>query len=56
MAKVIDINLTGAFIGSKAAVNQFFKEDKKGVILNTSSVHDTIPWPNYANYALVKAD
>lgn len=52
--KVIDINLTGAFIGSKAAVNQFFKEDKKGVILNTSSVHDTIPWPNYANYAASK--
>lgn len=52
--KVIDINLTGAFIGSKAAVNQFFKDDKKGVILNTSSVHDTIPWPNYANYAASK--
>ncbi len=29
MAKVIDINLTGAFISSKAAVNQFLKEDKK---------------------------
>lgn len=52
--RVIDINLTGAFIGSKAAVNHFFKEDKKGVILNTSSVHDTIPWPNYANYAASK--
>ena len=29
MAKVIDINLTGAFIGSREAVNQFLKEDKK---------------------------
>ncbi|HJG67771.1 MULTISPECIES: glucose 1-dehydrogenase [Staphylococcus] len=52
--KVIDINLTGAFLGSKAAVNQFLKENKKGVILNTSSVHDKIPWPNYVNYAASK--
>jgi glucose 1-dehydrogenase len=52
--KVIDINLTGAFTGSKEAVKQFLKEDKKGVILNTSSVHDTIPWPNYVNYAASK--
>ena len=52
--KVIDVNLTGAFLGSKAAVNQFLKEDKKGIILNTSSVHDRIPWPNYVNYAASK--
>jgi len=54
MAKVIDINLTGAFIGSREAINQFLKEDKKGVIINTSSVHDTIPWPNYVHYASSK--
>ncbi|MGN5883591.1 MULTISPECIES: glucose 1-dehydrogenase [Staphylococcus] len=52
--KVIDINLTGAFIGSREAVKYFLKEDKKGVILNTSSVHDTIPWPYYVNYAASK--
>lgn len=52
--KVIDINLTGAFMGAKAAVNHFLNEDKKGVIINTSSVHDTIPWPNYVNYAASK--
>lgn len=52
--KVIDVNLTGAFIGSKTAINQFLKEDKKGIIINTSSVHDKIPWPNYVNYAASK--
>lgn len=52
--KVIDINLTGAFMGAKEAVNQFLKEDKPGVIINTSSVHDRIPWPNYVNYAASK--
>lgn len=45
--KVIDINLTGAFVGSREAINQFLKENKKGTIINISSVHDTIPWPNY---------
>ena len=24
------------------------------MIINTSSVHDTIPWPNYVNYAASK--
>ena len=46
-SKAIDINLTGAFVGSREAVKYFRKEDKPGVIINTSSVHDTIPWPNY---------
>lgn len=52
--KVIDINLTGAFIGSREAIKQFRDEDKQGVIINTSSVHDTIPWPNYVHYASSK--
>lgn len=54
MAKVIDINLTGTFIGSREAIKQFRDEDKQGVIINTSSVHDTIPWPNYVHYASSK--
>ncbi|MEL0537831.1 glucose 1-dehydrogenase [Staphylococcus debuckii] len=53
-SKAIDINLTGAFVGSREAVKYFRKEDKPGVIINTSSVHDTIPWPNYVNYAASK--
>ena len=52
--KVIDINLTGAFIGSREAINHFLKENKQGVIINTASVHDRIPWPNYVNYAASK--
>ncbi len=52
--KVIDINLTGAFVGSREAINQFLKENKKGTIINISSVHDTIPWPNYVHYAASK--
>lgn len=52
--KVIDINLTGAFVCSREAINQFLKENKKGTIINISSVHDTIPWPNYVHYAASK--
>ena len=29
-------------------------ENKKGTIINISSVHDTIPWPNYVHYAASK--
>lgn len=53
--KALDVNLTGAFIGSREAVKYFLKEDKKGVIINTASVHDIIPWPYYINYSASKA-
>ena len=41
-------------MGSREAINQFLKENKKGTIINISSVHDTIPWPNYVHYAASK--
>jgi len=41
-------------VGSREAINQFLKENKKGTIINISSVHDTIPWPNYVHYAASK--
>lgn len=53
-SKVIDINLTGAFLGSREAVNYYLEHDIKGQIINTSSVHDKVPWPNYVNYAASK--
>ena len=53
-SKVIDINLTGAFIGSREVINYYLEHDIKGQIINTASVHDVIPWPNYVNYAASK--
>nr|WP_263314973.1 glucose 1-dehydrogenase [Mammaliicoccus sp. Marseille-Q6498] len=53
-SKVIDINLTGAFLGSREAVKYYLEHDIKGQIINTASVHDVIPWPNYVNYAASK--
>lgn len=52
--KVIDVNLTGVFLGTKAALNYFLEHDKKGNIINMSSVHEQIPWPTFAHYAASK--
>ncbi len=52
--KVIDVNLTGVFLGSKAALNHFLEHDKKGIIINLSSVHERIPWPTFAHYSASK--
>lgn len=52
--RVIDVNLTGVFLGSKAALNYFLKKNKKGNIINMSSVHEQIPWPTFAHYAASK--
>lgn len=52
--KVTKVNLTGVFLGTKAALNYFLKQDKKGNIINMSSVHEQIPWPTFAHYAASK--
>ena len=59
--KVLDVNLTGAFLCSRAAVRQFLKQDAVaeqsrsiGKIVFISSVHQLIPWSGHANYAASK--
>ncbi|EOT36319.1 glucose-1-dehydrogenase [Enterococcus durans] len=52
--KVIKVNLTGVFLGTKAALNYFKGETRKGNIINMSSVHEQIPWPTFAHYAASK--
>ena len=59
--KVLDVNLTGAFLCSRAAVRQFLEQDavaeqsrSVGKIVFTSSVHQVIPWSGHANYAASK--
>lgn len=52
--KVINIDLTGVFLGTKVALNYFLEHDQKGNIINMSSVHEQIPWPNFASYAAAK--
>lgn len=52
--KVINVNLTGVFLGTKAALNYFVEKKKPGSIINMSSVHEQIPWPTFAHYAASK--
>ncbi|WP_251546479.1 glucose-1-dehydrogenase [Limosilactobacillus caecicola] len=52
--RVINVNLTGVFLGTKAALDYFLSHDKQGNIINMSSVHEQIPWPTFAHYAASK--
>ncbi len=52
--KVLAVNLTGVFLGSKAALAQFVETGTKGVIVNLSSVHEKVPWPTFAHYTASK--
>jgi len=59
--RVIEVNLTGAFLCARAAVRQFLRQQPRpersrarGKIVFTSSVHQIIPWSGHANYAASK--
>ncbi|EMA6341791.1 glucose 1-dehydrogenase [Bacillus cytotoxicus] len=52
--RVIETNLTGAFLGSREAIKYFVENDIKGSVINMSSVHEKIPWPLFVHYAASK--
>ncbi|GED03155.1 SDR family oxidoreductase [Bacillus atrophaeus] len=52
--KVIDVNVTGTFMGAKAALKHMMKHNIKGNVLNISSVHQQIPRPLNVQYSTSK--
>jgi glucose 1-dehydrogenase len=59
--KVIDVNLTGQFLCSRAAIREYLRRGPQpeiskatGKIVCISSVHQRIPWARHANYAASK--
>jgi glucose 1-dehydrogenase len=52
--KVIEVNLFGAFLCAREALQRMVRQ-KSGVILSTSSVHELIAWSGYSAYAASKA-
>ncbi|MGD1942602.1 MAG: glucose 1-dehydrogenase [Leptolyngbyaceae cyanobacterium] len=52
--QVIDVNLRGAYLCAREAIQQFLKQEKPGVIINVSSVHEVIPRPQYISYSISK--
>jgi glucose 1-dehydrogenase len=52
--KVLAVNLRGAFMCAREAIRHWLDEDKRGSIVNVSSVHQLIPKPDYLGYSVSK--
>lgn len=52
--KMLSVNLRGAYLCCRSAIQQFLKAEKGGVIINNSSVHEVIPRPGYVGYTISK--
>lgn len=52
--EVIATNLTGAYLCARRALAHMVEQEKQGVVINVSSVHEIIPKPGYAGYSASK--
>lgn len=52
--RMIAINLRGAYLCARKAIQHFLAQNKSGVVINTSSVHEIIPRPEYVGYSISK--
>ena len=52
--RVLGVNLRGAFVCAREAIRHFLAENKPGVIVNVSSVHQIIPKPRFLSYSVSK--
>jgi glucose 1-dehydrogenase len=51
---VLAVNLRGAYLCAREAIRHFLAENKPGVVINISSVHQDIPKPKYIGYSMSK--
>jgi glucose 1-dehydrogenase len=52
--KVLDVNLKGVFFATQAFVRHLRQTNRRGRIVNISSVHEELPFPNFAAYCASK--
>lgn len=52
--RVLATNLVGAYICARTAIRHFLEQQKPGVIINVSSVHQIIPKPRFIGYSMSK--
>ncbi len=52
--KVLAVNLTGAFLCTREAARGMVDAGIPGAIVNVSSVHEVIPWPQFGHYCASK--
>ena len=52
--RVLSTNLRGSYMCARKAIQHFLEKDKRGVIINVSSVHQIIPKPRFVGYSVSK--
>jgi glucose 1-dehydrogenase len=52
--RVIDVNLTGAFLCAREAARVMLADGVRGAIVNVTSVHEVIPWEGFSHYCASK--
>lgn len=52
--KVLDVNLKGVFFTSQEFVRHLRQTEHRGKIVNVSSVHEELPFPNFTAYCASK--
>jgi glucose 1-dehydrogenase len=52
--KVLSINLKGVFFTTQAMVQHLMQTKRQGKIINISSVHEELPFPNFTAYCASK--
>jgi glucose 1-dehydrogenase len=52
--KVLSVNLYGSFLVSQVAVRQMVKQGNGGKLIFISSIHEDVPFPQYAPYCASK--
>ena len=52
--RVLDVDLIGPLLCARMALRHFLSRPGGGTIVNTTSVHEIIPKPGYAAYAMAK--
>ena len=52
--RIIDINLTGAFLCNKHAIRQMFSQGRGGVIVNMGSIHSFVARKGLTSYSSSK--
>lgn len=52
--RVIAVNLRGAYLCAREMIKHLLEQQRPGVIINISSVHEIIPRPMYVSYSISK--
>ncbi|MBD6617331.1 glucose 1-dehydrogenase [Komarekiella sp. 'clone 1'] len=52
--RVIAVNLRGAYLCARETIKHLLSQNRPGIIINVSSVHEIIPRPMYISYSISK--